>query len=137
MHSDNNKLIIRSVFKITRCWMEPAVDPKTGRYPETVRKVNSQGDQILSAEDKKSGKIFISETDVIELFDGKTFDLTDPFDAAWWSAIKFSKKIAHDRSEKDKSGNLVIDGDQKRYGTAEFFVERPGAESKAKNTKKR
>lgn len=117
--------------------MEPAIDPRTGRFPASVRKVNSQGDQVLSDDDRKTNKFFISENDVIELFDGKTFDLDDPYDSAWWSAIEFSKKIAQDRSQKDKAGNYIIDGNAKRYGTAEFFVERPGYETKGKNQKKR
>jgi len=132
-----NKIIIRSVFKVTACIMEPAINPTTKRYPDSVRKVNSLGDMILSEEDKKSGKYFIAENERIELFDGLELNLDDPHDAAWWEAIRYSKKIAKDRSQKDEAGNYIIDGNQKRYGNAEFFIERPGVETKSRNDYKR
>lgn len=132
-----NKIILRSVFKITRCWMEPALDPKSGRFPEVVRKVNSQGDMILNDDDRKSGRYLVSETDAIEIYDGRTFDLDDEKDRSWWEAIRYSKKIAQDRWEKGADGTLLVDGNSKRYGTAEFFVERPGLDAKVKNDRKR
>jgi hypothetical protein len=136
MENAVEKIIIRSVFKITRCFMEPAKDPKTGRFALSVRSVDSNGDMILSDEDKKSNKFFVKSTDVIELYDGKEFNLLDEVDLAWWDAIKGSKKIAQDRTEKDALGNLTIDGNALRYGTAEFYVERPGADSKQRITRK-
>jgi hypothetical protein len=132
-----NKIILRSAYKIPRCWMEPAKNPSTGRFPEVVRKVNSQGDMILDEEDKKNRQFLIAETEIIEVFDGRVFDLDDEVDRAWWEAIRFSKKIAQDRWERDKNNNLVIDGNARRYGTAEFYVERPGLEAKQRNDRKR
>lgn len=132
-----NKIILRSVYKVTRCWMEPAKHPTTGRFPDVVRRVNNQGEQMLSPEDRASGKYFIGEDEVTEIYDGREFDLDDYVDAAWWEAIKYSRKIAQDRWEKDKDGNLIVDGNSKRYGNAEFYVERPGLESKQRNTRKR
>ena len=135
----NNKIVIRSVYKITRCTMEPAPDPVTGRLPKSVRRVDSNGDMILTEQDKKDAGInfLIAETDTIEIFDGKTFDLTDPYDNAWWEAIRGSRRIAEDRSVKDSLGNYVIDGDSSRYGTAEFYVEYPGREANIKVNNKR
>lgn len=132
-----NRIIIRSVYKFTRLHMEPARLPSTGRYSAAVRETNSQGDMILSDEDKKSNSFFIKDTDVIEIYDGKEFDLDNAIDAAWWEAIRHSRKIAQDRWERDKQGNLVVDGNAKRYGNAEFFVERPGLESSLRNSRKR
>lgn len=132
-----DKIILRSVYKITRCFMEPAVNPATGRFPDVVRRVNSNGDVILSENDLNSGNHFIAETDIIEIYDGKEFDLEDPHQKSWWEAIRYSKKIAQDRKQKDEKGNLVIDGNTKRYGTAEFYVERPGVETANKNRKGR
>lgn len=132
-----NKIILRSAYKIPRCFMEPAKNPSTGRFPEVVRKVNSQGDMLLDEEDKKARRFLIAETEIIEVFDGKVFDLDNEIDAAWWEAIRYSKKIAQDRWERDKNHNLVIDGSAKRYGTAEFYVERPGLEAKQRNDRKR
>jgi hypothetical protein len=134
---EDNKIIIRSVYKITRQWMEPCPEKATGRYPDSVKKVDSQGDMIVSEKEKNSGRIFIAENERIEIYDGKTFDLTDAFDIAWWDAIKNSRKIALDRGYKNHLGEYVIDGNAKRYGTAEFYVEKPGAEAKLKITKKK
>lgn len=132
-----DKIIIRSVYKVTRCWMEPAINPRTNRFPETVRKVDSHGDKILSEDDRKSNAFLIAENDITELYDGRVFDLSDEIDSAWWEAIRYSKKIAQDRWERDANKNLIIDGNSKRYGTAEFFIERPGADAKIKNDRKR
>lgn len=128
----NDKIVIRGVYKITRAVMEPAPDPVTGRYPDIVKRVNSQGDMILSEVEKNSGRFFIAENENIEIYDGKTFDLNDIYEAAWWEAIKNSGLIAMERSYRDHQGNLVIDGNVNRYGNAEFYVERPGKESQIK-----
>lgn len=135
----NNIITIRSVYKITRCIMEPAPDAVTGRLAKSVRRVDSNGDMILTAEDKKDAGMnyLIAENDVIEIFDGKTFDLNDPFDNAWWEAIRGSRRIASDRGLKDNQGNYIIDGNANRYGSAEFYVEYPGKESNARVTNKR
>jgi hypothetical protein len=133
-----NKIILRSVYKVTRCWMEPAVNPITNRFnSDVVRKVNQLGEMQLSDDDRKSGRFLISENDAIEIFDGKIFDLDQEVDHAWWEAIKYSKKIAQDRWERDKDNNLIIDGNAKRYGNAEFYVERPGMDAKVRNDRKR
>jgi hypothetical protein len=134
---EDEKIVIRSVYKITRQWMEPCPDPNTGRYPDIVKKVDSRGDMILSESEKNSGKVFIAENERIEIYEGKTFDLTNPYDYAWWEAIKNSRKIAMDRKYKNHLGEFVIDGNTKRYGTAEFYVERPGVEAKQKIERRR
>ena len=126
---EDNVIILRSVFKITDCWMEPSIDPATKRFPSVVRRTAANGDAILSEADVKSRVFFIKDTDAIRIYDGIRFDLNDEVDAAWWEAIKYSPKIARERGERDAKGNLVIDGDGKRYGTAEFYIERPGKES--------
>lgn len=132
-----NKIILRSTYKFTRIFMEPAVNPRTNRFAEVVRQVDSNGDQILNDEDRKTGRITIPVNEVIEIYDGIEFNLDDELDAARWEAIKYSKKIAQDRWERDAKGNLVVDGNAKRYGTAEFYVERPGVESRIRNDKRR
>lgn len=132
-----NLIVLRSVYKITSCNMEPAPDQRTGRYPDCVKRVNAAGDMIISDNERNSGKVFIAENEVIEISDGKTFDLDDDYDAAWWNAIKNSQLIAQERSYRNDKGELVIDGDAKRYGTAEFYVERPGRESQSRIDKKR
>lgn len=131
-----NKVIIRSVYKITKAKLEPSRDPKTNRFASTVRDVDSDGDMILSEADRKTNKFFVKSTDFIEIYDGKEFNLDDEIDAAWWEAIKSSRVIAQERTEKDANGALIIDGNAKRYGVAEFYIERPGAEAKSRITRK-
>lgn len=139
MQPDNSNLVvIRSVYKVTRMTVEPQKHPKTGRYADCVRTIDSNGNIILSdADRKKDLSLFIPEDNAIEIFDGKTFDLNDPYENAQWEAIKHSKRIAKARNEKDEQGNLVIDGSSLRYGTAEFYVEIPGLEAKSISSKKR
>lgn len=137
MSYNQNKIILRSVYKVTRCFVEPALNPKTGRFHEIVRKIDSNGDMILNEDDRKSGKFLIPENNVVEIYDGKEFDLDDEYQTAEWDSIKWTKKIAQDRWERNEKGELLIDGNARRYGTAEFYVERPGLQSKQKNVKKR
>ena len=125
--------ILRSPYKIPRAYLNPARNPKTNRYPESVRPVDKQGNVLLSRDDIDSGRQYISETDVIEIWDGKTYDLSDEFQKAEWDAIKYHKIIAKARDERDEQGNLIIDGDAKKYGTAEWYVEIPGIEAISKN----
>jgi len=136
--ANENLIVIRSVYKVTEMLVEPAKHPITGRYPECVRMVDSNGNLVLSdADRKKDMGLFIPEDKVIRIFDGKTFDMNDPYQANEWEAIKYSKRIAKARDEKDEYGNLVIDGNAARYGAAEFYVEIPGLEAKTISTKKR
>lgn len=132
-----NIIIIRSPYKIPRAYLNPARNPLTNRYPECVRRVDSKGDMILSREDIDSGKHFIAETDVIEIWDGKTYDLDDELQEAEWEAIKHHKIIAKARDERDDKGNLIIDGNAKKYGVADWYVEIPGLDAKVKNKSRR
>ena len=138
---NDNKIVIRNVFKVPKCRMNPAIDPKTGRYPEHVRRVDSNGDIVYKEGDlsKKKGADDlepISELDVIEIYDGKEFDLSDIHDRSQWEAIKHSPLIAEERYQKDEFGKFVIDGDANRYGPAEFYIERPTVESQQLNNKR-
>jgi hypothetical protein len=132
-----NKIILRSIYKFTKVFMEPAINPATGRYADVVRRVDSNGDMILNEEDRRTGRFLIPESDVIELYDGIEFNLDNEIEAARWESIRFSKKIAQDRWERDSTGNLIVDGNAKRYGTAELYVERAGVESRIRNDRRR
>lgn len=132
-----NKIIIRSVFKITKCKMQPAINPKTGRYAEHVRSVDSNGDVIYIEGDKdvKSKYFPIAVTDVIEIYDGKVFDLNDKYDLSCWEAIKYSPLIAEERFAKNEKGEYIIDGNNEHYGIAEFYIDRPGKDAQISNNK--
>ena len=133
----DNTIIIRSACKIPKGYLNPCKIPGTNNYPDCVRKTNKDGELILSREDKDSGKTFIADTDFIEIYDGKVFNLDNVEDAEAWEAIKYHKCIAKDRDERDEKGDLVIDGNQFKYGTAEWYVEVPGREVKNKNASRR
>lgn len=132
-----NRITLRSVFKFPKVTVEPAIDPNTNRYAPHVRRVDSNGDMIVSDAEKSSGAYLIAENENIDLYDGKVFDLDDPYDKAWWDAIKMSKRIVQDRWVRNHKGDLVIDGNALRYGSAELYVERAGQQATLRvNTRK-
>ena len=130
-----------------KIYIEPQRDPKTGRFPTCVKRVNSQGDIILTPAElelESAGKAaYIREDQVFIIQDGTTLNLDDPYQAAEWEAIKNCDLIAADRFAKDDKGNYLIDGttDPKnphpRYGSAELYVERPGVDSNRRVTLKK
>lgn len=141
----SNVITLRSVRgKVgIKYYIQPAKDPKTGRLPECVKHVNSQGDMILTDAERNSGKVFIKETETFVIEDGATFNLDDDYDKAKWEAIKNCVLIAPDRYAKDNNGNLLIDGTvgwkntRPRYGIAELYIERPGYEAVRKVNRKK
>lgn len=141
----SNVIVLRSVYgKVgIKYFIQPCRDPKTGRYPDCVKPVNSHGDIIITDTERNSGKYFIKETDTFVIEDGTTFNLDDEIDAAKWEAIKNCVLIAPDRYAKDASGNYLIDGTvgwkskKPRYGVAELYIDRPGYESAQRVSKKK
>lgn len=140
-----NVIILRSAYgKVgQKYFIQPCRD-KSGRLPDCVRHVDSNGDMILSVEDRqKSGRIFIPEDQMFIIEDGKTFDLDDPQQAAEWEAIKNCFLIAPSRDAKDEKGDYLIDGTrdpnskQPRYGRAELYVEMPGMFAAKRLTRKK
>lgn len=107
-------------------YLNPTKDPRSGRFPDCVKPVDSKGDMLMTDAERNSGKIYIPVNRMFIIEDGKTFDLNDPWQAAEWESIQFSPVIALARDARDAKGNLIIDGDTKRYGIAELYVERPG-----------
>lgn len=126
-------IILKSVYGKTgiKVHIMPCPNPQTGRYPSCVKRVDSNGDMILSEEDKKYDH-WIPMNAVYEIVDGTTFNLDDPYDAAKWEAIKYCPLIAPDRFAKDSQGVSLIDGTpgsmsmKPRYGIAELYVYKPG-----------
>lgn len=144
----SNIVVLRSVFgKVgQKYFIQPQRD-KNGRYPSCVKRVDSQGDIILTtAELEKESKgeaAYIPETALFVIEDGKTFNLDDVVEAAEWEAIKNCDLIAPDRFAKNDKGEYLIDGtiDPKskrpRYGVAELYVDRPGYESQRRVTRRK
>lgn len=137
-----NEIILRSVYgKVEqKYFIQPCPNPKTGRLPECVKTVNSNGDMILSEDEVKQMSLglkhFIPADAVFTIVDGKRFDLNDIVDKAQWDAIEHCNWIAKDRFQRGPDGELVIDGNARRYGVADLYVERPGEIAKVKVGKK-
>lgn len=127
-----DKFILRHAYgKEIKVYVQPWPNPITGRFADHVKIPLANGDlPPLTDRDKEvmtTGGHIIKSTDVFELHDGKEFDMSDPYQKAVWDAIKYNEVIAADRTERDKNGNLVVDGDRKRYGKADLYIERPDA----------
>ena len=134
---EESKIVLRSVFgKVgMKYYIQPCRD-KNGNWPECGKQVDSFGNMIVSDAERNSGQPFIKVTETFTVEDGKTFDLTDPWDKARWEAIRNCPMIADFRGQRDAKGNLIIDGDSKRYGRAELYIERPGVEVQKKISKR-
>ena len=144
----SNIVILRSVFgKVgQKYYIQPQKDSR-GRYADCVRRVNSEGDIILTPQElelESTGKaayIPIDKLFVIE--DGTTFNLDDVYEKACWEAIKNCELIAPDRFAKNENGDYLIDGtiDPKskrpRYGTAELYVDTPGLDAQRRVTRRK
>ena len=137
---EKNIIILRSVYgKVgQKYFFNPVKNPTTGRYPDCVRRVNSQGDMIMSDDDRNSGRILIPENQVWTIEDGTQLDLEDPWQKAEWECIRHAPLIAPSRDARDAHGNLLIDGEdaigktRARYGIAELYVEAPGVDTAKK-----
>lgn len=135
----SNKIILRSVRgKVgNKILIQPCKNPNTGKYADCVKRVDSNGDMILSEREinDENRNYFVKENEVITVTDGTTFDLDDVRQRFLWEAIQHCPLIAPDYYAKDAQGNSLINGTsgwnskQPRFGIAELFVERPGVES--------
>ena len=144
----SNIVVLRSVFgKVgQKYYIQPQKDAR-GRYADCVKRVNSQGDIILTPEEieneSKGLAAYIPETELFVIEDGKTFNLDDVYDKAVWEAIKNCDLIAPDRFAKNEKGDYLIDvtvyprSKRPRYGTAELYVDRPGFEAKRRVTRRK
>ena len=144
----SNIVVLRSVFgKVgQKYYIQPQKDSR-GRYAECVKRVNSQGDIILTSEEiereAKGLAAYIPETELFVIEDGKTFNLDDVYENAVWEAIKNCDLIAPDRFAKNDKGEYLIHGTvdprskRPRYGTAELYVDRPGFEAQRRVTRRK
>ena len=136
----DNKITLRSVYDKSniKYYIQPCKN-KYGQYPTCIKKVNSQGDMIMSEKERNDyseGKaVFFPENHVFIVTTGKTYNLDDLYDKAEWEAIENCPLIAKSRDEKDANGNFVIDGPKSTYnkaarnGVAELYIDRPGLET--------
>lgn len=137
---DDKIITLRSVYDKAniKYYIQPCKD-KTGQYPSCIKRVNSSGDMIMSEKEKddfsERRAIFFPENHIFEIVSGKTYNLDDVYDKAEWEAIKNCPLIAKSRDERDKNGNLIIDGPKStpgkpsRNGVAELYIDRPGLDT--------
>ena len=75
----SNKIVLKSVRGKVGIVikMQPCRDPKTGNWPDCVKRVDSNGNMILSEKELNDPNrdYFIREDAVINVVDGMTFDL--------------------------------------------------------------
>lgn len=140
---ENKVITLRSVFgKFKEYHFQPCKQRNGLNHP-FVKKVRYNADgsseMILSNEDLNNpeSQYFIPEDMDIVVTDGTTFDLSDPLQRNKWLAIKDSDLIVPTRDAKDEHGNLIIDGDKRRYGLAEIWVDVPGEQSEKAVSRKK
>ena len=119
---------------------------KYGQYPNCIKRVNSQGDMIMSEQEKNDfaeGKAaFFPENHMFTIVSGKTYHLDDLWEKAEWEAIENCPLIAKSRDAKDENGNLIIDGPKSsptkptRNGVAELYIDRPGLDTQRRVSRK-
>lgn len=125
--------------------VQPCINPNTGEYAQCVKRVDSNGDMILSEQERNDPNrpYFVKETDTFDIVDGTTFDLENVRQRFIWEAIQYCPLIAPDYYAKDKNGNSLINGTpgwnskSPRYGIAELYVERPGVEANRRVSRKK
>lgn len=130
----NNVITIRTVYKVKEYHFQPTKQPNGLNWDwvkPTRIGLDGRSEMILSDAERNSeeSKYFIPEDMDILVTDGTTFNLDDPLQNNIWNSIKNSDLIAPSRSAKDDKGILIIDGDAKRYGKAELYIDIPGEES--------
>lgn len=145
---DDKIIILRSVYDKAdiKYYIQPCKN-KYGQYPSCIKKVNSQGDMIMSEKERdlfSEGKAaFYPEDHLFEVYSGKTYNLDDIYQKAEWEAIQNCPLIVKDRNQRDASGNLIIDGPVSsplkptRNGVAELYIDRPGVETQRRVSRKK
>lgn len=143
----SQKIVLRSVRgKVGNVVkIQPCKNPNTSEYADCVKRVDSNGDMILSESERNdpNRQYFIKETDTFDIVDGTTFDLENVRQRFIWEAIQYCPLIAPDYYAKDKNGNSLINGTPgwnsktPRFGIAELYIERPGVEANRRVSRKK
>ena len=137
---DDKIITLRSVYDKAniKYFIQPCKN-KYGQYPSCIKRVNSQGDMIMSDKERndytEGRAVFFPENHLFTIVSGRTYNLNDPYDKAEWEAIENCPLIAKSRDERDSNGNLLIDGAKStpskpaRNGVAELYIDRPGLDT--------
>jgi len=139
----NNKVItIRSVYKVKEYHFQPTKQPNGLNWPwvkQTRIGLDGRSEMVLSDAERNNpdSQYFIPEDLDVVVVDGTTFDLSDKRQENIWNAIKGHDLFVPSRDARDENGVLLIDGDAKKYGTAELFIDVPGEESERSVSRKK
>ena len=139
---ENKIITLRTVYKVKEYHFMPTKQPN-GLNWDFVKPVRIDSDgssyMVLSEAERNdpASQYFLPEDMDIVVTEGTTFDLSDPLQYNKWMAIKDNDLIAPMRDARDKNGNLLIDGDKKRYGVAELYVDVAGEDSERNLTRKK
>lgn len=131
---ENKIVTLRTVYKVKEYHFMPTKQPN-GLNWDFVKPVRIDSDgssyMVLSEAERNDPRsaYFLPEDLDIVVTEGTTFDLSDPLQYNKWMAIKDNDLIAPTRDARDKDGNFLIDGDKKRYGVAELYVDIAGEDS--------
>ena len=131
---ENKIITLRTPYKLKEYHFTPIPD-KNGLRKPFVKEVRADADgtthMILSEEERNdpNSQYFLPEDMDIVVTEGTTFNLANPLDRNKWEAIKDSDLIVPMRDARDENGVLLIDGDKKRYGIAEIYVDVAGEDS--------
>lgn len=132
--NENKVITIRSVYKVKEYHFQPTKQPNGLNWPwvkQTRIGLDGRSEMVLSDAERNNpdSQYFIPEDLDVVVVDGTTFDLSDKRQANIWNAIKNHDLFVPSRDARDENGVLLIDGDAKKYGTAELFIDVPGEES--------
>ena len=139
---DNKVITIRSVYKVKEYHFQPTKQPNGLNWPwvkQTRVGLDGRSEMVLSDAERNNPEsaYFIPEDLDVVVVDGTTFNLADKRQANIWNAIKNHDLFAPSRDARDENGVLLIDGDAKKYGTAELYIDVPGEESERSVSRKK
>lgn len=131
---ENKIITLRTPFKLKEYHLAPTKQPNGLNWPwvKPVR-IGNDGESYMDLSEAERADpnhvYFIPEDMDITVTEGTTFDLSDPLQYNKWMAIKDHDVIAPMRDARDADGNLLIDGNKRRYGIAELYVDVAGEDS--------
>lgn len=139
---ENKVITIRSVYKVKEYHFQPTKQKNGLNWPwvkPTRIGLDGRSEMVLSDAERNDPNhiYFIPEDLDVIVTDGTTFNLADPLQYNTWMAIKDHDLFAPSRDARDSEGVLLIDGDAKKYGTAELYVDVPGEESERSVSRKK
>lgn len=144
---DDKIITLKSVYDKAdiKYYIQPCKN-KYGQYPSCIKKVNKDGDMIMSERERdaysEGTAVFFPENHIFVIQHGRTYNLNDLYDKAEWEAVENCPLIAKSRDERDANGNLIIDGAKStpskpaRNGVAELYIDRPGLDVQRRVSRK-